>query len=89
MNKKGFGGTPTYVKIFVITIFIVFLICIIFSLYIIPKQLEFINKCESICLDKNMNYETSFRSNFKNLNGKCFCITKEEIKIVKEMKENE
>jgi len=74
-------------KILWIIIVLTIVILFIWSFFIIPKQLRFINNCESICLNKNMTYETTFLSYPTNLNGKCYCINKLEIKIAEQEKE--
>ena len=61
---------------------ILVLICFIFimwGVYIAIKQMDFSNDCESRCLEKDLDYETEFRSYpISNVNGKCFCKSKFE-----------
>lgn len=68
-----------YINILLVILMLVCTLFIIWGIYITIQQMDFINDCESSCLEKGFEYEAELSSYpISNVNGKCFCISKFE-----------
>ena len=64
---------------FILVLLTTLIYVIIWGFMIVPKQIEFSDKCEERCLEESKEYLTKFRSlPHLGLNGKCYCVIKEE-----------